>query len=422
MSGRYPESRISLNTNNSNSVQRGTTLLPVKFARSRNVCDGYNKRPPHLTSNRSKETHRSGQSSRPPPEYQTPPPPAIVDWSGSGSIPPSPRERRREGKPRSQQSSSGLHRSQSVDRLKDPTSTMHTDFFATREGKKSCGGSQYADSSRERYKRTPGDTLALADGLTVTEKQARERSKSPRLNRSQSFSLIGSNSDQRTEQVLLAKRPGAGSKTHSRPMFPTTISPTCTTEPSTTSRTNRPAYYDNGSRTSLEPAYDVNRYSHVPSDPRPRSRSTTTSPSGGSTRPVISSPAPPHTSALGQSLKSRNTSTGSLPVGTVPYKLHGLGNTSPTGGATVSSPPHPVRSPLGNISTGSTSSSTKDPYSDISASTHNTGNTSTASYTRGPSSHRSQPSLDEGYTHRSTNSTPGSTPSSSARQRDLGKS
>ncbi|CAI8049777.1 hypothetical protein GBAR_LOCUS27401 [Geodia barretti] len=306
MSGRYPESRISLNTNNSNSAQRGTTLLPVKFARS-------------------KETHRSGQSSRPPPEYQTPPPPAIVDWSGSGSIPPSPRERRREGKPRSQQSSSGLHRSQSVDRLKDPTSTMHTDFFATREGQKSCGGSQYADSSRERYKRTPGDTLALADGLTVTEKQARERSKSPRLNRSQSFSLIGSNSDQRTEQVLLAKRPGAGSKTHSRPMFPTTISPTCTTEPSTTSRTNRPAYYDNGSRTSLEPAYDVNRYSHVPSDPRPRSRSTTTSPSGGSTRPVISSPAPPHTSALGQSLKSRNTSTGSLPVGTVPHNYMVLG-------------------------------------------------------------------------------------------------
>ena len=396
MSGRYPESRINLNTNNSNSAQRGTTLLPVKFARSRNVCDGYSKRPPHLTSNRSKETHRSGQSSRPPPEYQTPPPPAIVDWSGSGSIPPSPRERRREGKPRSQQSSSGLHRSQSVDRLKDPTSTMHTDFL---EGQTSCGGSQYADSSRERYKRTPGDTLALADGLTVTEKQARERSKSPRLNRSQSFSHIGSNSDQRTEQVLLAKRPGPGSKTHSRPMFPTTISPTCTTEPSTTSRTNRAAY-DNGSRTSLEPAYDVNRYSHVPSDPRPRSRSTTTSPSGGSTRPVISSPAPPHTSALGQSLKSRNTSTGSLPVGTVPHKLHGLGN----------------------ISTGSTSSSTKDPYSDISASTHNTGNTSTASYTRGPSSHRSQPSLDEGYTHRSTNSTPGSTPSSSARQRDLGKS
>ena len=424
MSGRYPTSRGSLNTNNSNSTQRVTALLPGKFAGSRNLYDRYSKRPTHLTLNKSKEAQTSGQSSRPsPPAYQTLQPPVIVDLGGNGSIPTSPSGR---SKPRSRPSSPSLGRSWSVDKLKDPTSTTHKDIFSTREGQKSYEGSRNTDSSRERYDLAPGASPAFTNELTVTEKQASERGKSPRLKRSQSFSLdhsISPNSEQKAQQLLLTKRHGAASKTHSRPMFPTTISPTCTTEPSTASRTNRPAY-DSGSRTSLEPAYDVNRssHSHVPSSPRPRSRCRTTSPSGGRTRPVIYSPAPPHTSALGQSLKSRNTSTGSLPVGTVPHKPHGLGNTSPTVGATVTSPPHPIRSPLGNTSTGSTSSSTKDPYSHISASTHSTGETSTASYTRGPSSHRSQPSLDEDYTHRSTNSTPGSTPSSSARHRDLGKS
>ena len=401
-----------LNTNNSNSSQRGTPiLLPDKPSKhSRTFYTGYGG------LSKSKETQRRGLASKPPPTYQPPPVIGGHHHRSGGSIPSSPRERRRESRPGSRPSSPHhpLPRSLSSDRIN--TLTRDTEFFTTREGQRSRGSSQYSGVSRDRSHVTDHTYRALTDQqygreLTATEKQARERGKSPELRRSNSisgehpFGGSSKHSEQKVQPPLLTAR-------HSteKSMFPTSFSSTYSPEPPTPSSRSNRAFYD---RAGTEPPNDAGRYSPLLASPRPGSR---TSPSGSNSggRSLTSSPVVPrHTSPPGQS-SSRNTSTGSVATSR-PYlqshtQIHSVGSTSLTGSATVSSPP---------------------PYSP--SPTHCTGNTSTDySTTRGPPAYssattqdpksRTTPSPNEDLTHSSTKSVPLTTSSSASQDDQNGKS
>lgn len=211
---------------------------------------------------KSTETGSSSRS-RPLPAYQLPP--VIGDrhkTSGSGWMTPPPAREDDFGRTSSRPLYSGrLPRSRSHDRINDLTSSKQTPVYGNRERETSHRTLSYHDSNRERSKSTRGSPAA-SPGLsrkqsreeTETERLARERGKSPKLRRSQSFSFDhGSNkySEQHvstaTYDILTATRSSRDhSKTQSQQTLPCNISSNHST-------------HDSGSRLGIGTSHDTGR-------------------------------------------------------------------------------------------------------------------------------------------------------------------
>ena len=260
---------------NANNNKQPTRLRPVLPSKQE-----YDPRRYKIQGTETKKnTRSSSSSSRPLPAYQLPP--VIQDWhktSGSGWTTPPAREddfSRTSSRPLY---SGRLPRSRSHDRINDLTSSKQTPVSENRERQMSHGASNYHDSNRKRSKfirgspaASPGLSRKQSREETETERLARERGKSPKLKRSQSFSFDhGSNkySEQRvstaTYDILTATRSSRDhSKTQSQQTLPCNISSNHST-------------HDSGSRLGIGTSHDTGR-GYSPGSGSTRTKNTVSS-------------------------------------------------------------------------------------------------------------------------------------------------
>ena len=376
----YSRDRLSSNTNSNNNVSmtrhqtRCKPLLP-------------SKQKDHLQRKSSTEDTRSVRKDPPPPYHSSilghPYPSTIapnLQPNGSGFVDsaacPS-RERRREGRARErvggQWSPRTLPRSQSLERfrssIRDPLHTSPEQLSYGHSQYQSVGGRE--KSQPTECARAPSPTPSRRQQYSSSEmvRQSMERSKSPALRRSHSFSHHHSkpsreyHDNQPTQQHYSSYKDSTKltsprlprhvhtlpdwSHTQSPPSFPCSVSSSKPTLQQTHTRPSKAppplasSDYSTASQTSRVAPHSFY------SSPSPTSHSSSPTGSGGSSRTPVKSPPSP---ALGRSPRSDTTSslTNTSTLSSLPSSHTSVadsGHRQPRNNPTTSIPPTTTSSP-----------------------------------------------------------------------------